>query len=200
MTHRITGIILSGGKSARMGRDKAFILFSGKPLIGVMIDNLSAVCVELIIATNKPYLYQEYNVQVSIDIIKDKGPLGGIHAGLIASRNMYNFVCACDMPFINRDLVGYMAENADGYDAVIVEHKQELEPLCAVYSKNCIEHIEKELYRGNLKMTDFLKSIRIKVMKERDISKFDPEGRSFVNVNTKKDYQCILQETLTNRK
>lgn len=200
MTYKITGIILSGGKSIRMGQDKAFLLFSDRPLIETMIDKLKAACGDLIIVTNKPYLYQKYDVQLAVDIIKNKGPLGGIHTGLIASRDKYNFVCACDMPFINRDLIEYMAEKIDGYDAVVVEHKGKLEPLCAVYSKSCVEPIEKELYRDNRKMKDFLKNIKTKVIKDRVLSNFDSGGRSFLNVNTKKDYQCILQETLANKK
>ena len=191
MDDNITGIILAGGKSTRMGRDKSFILFSGRPLIEVVIDKISALCNDLIIVTNDPQPYEKYSLRVEIDILKDKGPLGGIYTGLMYSKDKYNFVVACDMPFLNHDLMQYMVKEADGYDVVIAENKNRLEPLCAVYSKNCIKRIEKEFSKGSLKITDFLKYVKVRTITEDETAEFDLDGRWFVNVNTLEDYRRL---------
>lgn len=194
MINDTAGIILAGGKNTRMGLDKAFISFSGRPLIEFLIETLSDIFKILIIVTNKPHLYQKYDIQICSDIIKDKGPLGGIHAALSVSKSMYNFVVACDMPLINRDLIKYIIGKSNGYDAVLAEYGERLHPLCAVYSRNCIMPIKLQIDKKNLKMVDFLKFVNTKIILQEEIKKIDPEGRSFINVNTKDDYECLVQK------
>lgn len=193
MDHNITGIILAGGKSSRMDEDKAFIPFSGKPLIEIMINKLTQIYAELIIITNKPRFYEKYGLKTHPDILKGRGPLGGIYTGLITSKDKYNFIAACDMPFLNLDLVRYMIKEIDDYDAVIPEYNGRLQPLCGIYSKNCIIPIESTLSANNLKVTDLLQHVEVKLISEEEVKRLDPEGLSFTNINTKKDYQCILQ-------
>lgn len=188
-----TGIILAGGKSSRMGGDKAFTLLSGRPLVEIVINKLSPLFKDLIIITNKPFLYKKYGLRTKDDILKDRGPLGGIYTGLLSSYNMYNFIVACDMPFINQDLTRYMLGKTDGYDATIAEYNGRLQPLSAVYSKGCMKLAKKLLSENNLKLTDFLKHLKIRIIDENEVRRFDAEGLSFTNINTKKDFQCLLQ-------
>lgn len=189
----ITAIILAGGKSSRMGKDKAFVAFSGRPLIEILIDKISSVFGDLIIVTNKPALYRKYGLRIEVDITKDKGPLAGIYTGLISSEDNYNFIFACDMPFLSRDLIRYMAGERDGYDAVIPEYNGRLEPLCAVYSKSCIRPIETELSRNNLKISDFTKYINARIIRGDEISKFGSDRILFANINTPEDMNNLTR-------
>ncbi len=187
MIKQITCVILAGGKSSRMGENKAFIECSGKALIEILIDKLSTLFKDLIIVANKPHLYQKYAVVARPDLLKDRGPLGGIYTGLHYSKTKYAFVAACDMPYLNENLVKFISQRIDDHDVVMPEFKGHLEPLCAIYSTNCIGPIEEQLSAGNLKITDFLQYVKVRIIAEEDIIKFDPEGLSFVNINTPED-------------
>lgn len=189
----MTGIILAGGKSRRMGEDKPFVLFSGRPLIETMIDKISPLFNDLIIVTNKPHLYQRYGVRTEVDIVKDQGPLGGIYTGLISSKDRYNFIFACDMPFLNQALIEYMVgeTKSGGYDVVMPEYEGRLQPLCAIYSKRCIKPIEDELSKDNLRIIDFLKYVKVRMIKEKEISRLITGQPSFTNINTPQDLHVL---------
>lgn len=193
MTKKITGIILAGGKSSRMGDDKSFLLCSGKPLIEIVVDKLLHFFKDLIIVTNKPHLYKKYGIRTEPDILKGRGPLGGIYTGLITSLDKYNFIVACDMPFLNQDLIQYMLERINGYDIIIPERSSKLEPLCAVYSKNCLKPIQDELSRNNLKITDFFKQVKVRTITEKETARLNSDKPSFVNINTPQDYRKWCQ-------
>lgn len=189
----ITGIILAGGKSSRMGQDKAFLLFSGRPLIEISIEKMSALFEEVVIVTNEPALYEKYRIKTCFDIFKDKGPLGGIHTGLSFSNNFYNFVIACDMPFLREDLIRYMIDQKNGFDVVVARQNGRYHPLCAVYSKGCIKPIEGQIQKDELRIIDSFKSVKVRIIDEEEVARFDPEGDSFLNVNTPEDhrrFQC----------
>ena len=192
MINNITGIILAGGESSRMGQDKAFILLSGKPMIEVLIDKMSEVFSDLMIVTNKPHLYEKYGIKTYEDIVKNMGPMGGIYTGLLTARKGYSFFFACDMPFLNSSLIRFMSENIKGYNAVVPQHNGRLEPLYAVYSRNCITAIENQLHKNNLKITDFLSLVKVRVITEQEIAMFDAERKCFTNINTPKDHQAML--------
>jgi molybdopterin-guanine dinucleotide biosynthesis protein A len=196
MNNNITGIILAGGRSSRMDQDKAFILFSGRPLIEIVIEMTSTLFEHLMIVANEPNLYQKYGIKIQSDIIKDCGPLGGIYTGLFYSRNKYNFIVACDMPFLNQDLVQCMIEKIGDFDVIIPEHNGQLEPLCAIYSKDCITPIKNQLSQNNLKITDFFQSVKVKTILEEETIKLDPQGFSFTNINTPQDLKAALHNCL----
>lgn len=189
MEKKVTGIILAGGKSSRMGEDKSFLPVCGRPLIAIVIETVSALFKNLIIITNQPALYKKYSARIEADTIKDCGPLGGIYTGLRASKTQHNFVCACDMPFLNKKLIQYILENAENYDMVLPYYHGRYQPLCALYAKSCLRPIGAELQKGNLKITNLLKRVRVKIVSEDEIKALDPEGLSFVNINTPHDYE-----------
>jgi molybdopterin-guanine dinucleotide biosynthesis protein A len=197
-----TGVILAGGLSSRMGLDKAFLSFSGRPLVEMVIDRLRPLFSELVIVSNNPKIYKKHNLKVIQDILPRKGPLGGIYTGLVASENNYNFIVACDMPFLNPGLIRHLTEEAAGFDAVVPKFKGRYEPLCAIYSKGCIRAIEERLSKGELKIRSFFKDVKVKIITESEISKFDPRGLSFLNVNTPSQYHRYSQiaESLRERK
>lgn len=194
MISKATGIILAGGKSVRMGEDKSLIPFHGKPLIEIVINRLSPLFKNLLIISNQPELYEKYRLRIHSDILKGRGPLGGIYTGLIASADIYNLVVACDMPFISQGLVKYMLKKSDGYDAVIAEYDGRPQPLCAVYSKDCIKPAEKALAENNLKLTDFINTLKARRIKEEEVESLDNRGLSFANINTRKDYQWMSEK------
>ena len=183
----ITGVILAGGKSSRIGQDKSFLHLNGKPLIEVAIDNLSEIFKSLLIITNNPKPYKTFGIRVAGDRIKDCGPLGGIYTGLSISENMNNFVVACDMPFLDKELISYMIEEIGDYDVVIPKFNGRLQPLCAIYSKNCIKPIENQIFNQKLKIVDFFKDVKVKIIENEEIKKIESAERSFFNINTPED-------------
>lgn len=187
MINNVTGIILAGGKSRRMGTHKAFLKIGEKAIIEDIFAKFKGIFKEIIIVANEIERFDFLGVKVVADIIPLKGPLGGIHTGLLNSNSLYNFIVACDMPFINQSLVRYMLEEIRGYDVTIAEYDGGLQPLCAVYSKNCIEPIEKQLSKDNLKVTDFFKDVKVRIITENNVARFDLKGSSFVNINTPDD-------------
>lgn len=196
MIDKITAIILAGGKSSRMGQDKSFLELAGKPLIKITIDTLSEIFKSLLIITNNPEPYKTFGIRVAGDSIKDCGPLGGIYTGLTIAETTNNFIVACDMPFLNKELIYYMVKEIQDYDVVVPEFNGRLEPLCAIYSKNCIKPIENQIFNQKLKVTDFFKSLKVRVIKDKEIKQFDPEGLYFTNINTREDCRRLKYERI----
>ena len=130
----MTAIILAGGKSSRMGRDKAFLKIEGVPMIRRQLKLLRKFFKKITIVTNSPHKYKFRNVKIIKDIVPGQGPLGGIYSGLMASKSFHNFVLACDMPFIDLSLVRYMCKKARGYDVIIPKIDNRYETLFCIYS------------------------------------------------------------------
>lgn len=190
-----TGVILAGGKSSRMGSDKALLRIGKKTIIEEEISMLRDILGEIIVVVaGDTGRYNALQVRVVKDIIPSKGPLGGIYTGLVSSGSFYNFVLACDMPFVKPGLVRRLLACAGNYDAVIPQYRGRLQPLCAVYSKGCIEAIRKEIAGDNLKITGFFRNVRTRIISEKEIASVDPQGLSFANVNTAEDYRRLMQK------
>lgn len=185
----VTGIILAGGRCTRISTNKALLPLGDRPLILDIIETLDALCETIVLVTNQP---EEYDFPVASkvrDIVSGKGPLGGLYTGLSVSETQYNFVVACDMPFLNSDLIGYMLVGCEKFDVVVPQLASGLEPLHAVYSKACLEPIQNNLQRGVLKLQSFYGSVRTKYIQQNEIERFDPELRTFFNINYREDYQ-----------
>lgn len=186
------GIILAGGKSSRFKENKAMIKIASQRLIDRIVEILASVFPKIILVTNTPEQYKNLGVQMVMDIIPGKGPLSGIHAGLISSPFDLNFVTACDMPFINGDIVRYLVEQtAVSDDAVVPVIKGYPEPLAAVYRKTCIKPIEDSLTENRYQVKSFYPFIRLKYILEKELLEFGG-GRNFFNINTKDDFRIAL--------
>ncbi len=187
----VTGIVLAGGLSRRLGRDKAVEQIGGQPLIGRVLDSLSLVTNELIIVVNTPERGQELPVPESaivvVDIYPDSGSLGGIFTGLSSSTNEWAIVVACDMPFLNLDLFRYLLSFREHHDVVVpvIDHRPE--PTHAVYSKTCLPSVETRLKIGDLKIARFFDDVRTKFVSQRHVEEIDPGKLSFFNINTEED-------------
>ena len=188
-------IILAGGDSKRLGQPKALLDFNGKSLIELMIKNLGGYFDEVLLVTDRRELYQNLSVQITGDLFlhQDKSPLRGIHAGLKYSSLPYQFVAACDMPFINMELVNYMAQFIFDYEAVIPYIGGHFQPLHSFYHQSIVGVIEKQLQEGNYKITDFYQMIKHRKICEDEISCFDPDYFTFININTAEDYRAALK-------
>ena len=187
----ISSIVLAGGKGLRLGRDKALIELDGENLLQRVITRLGFLNSEIILVVAGGE--QSFNIahhpkiKVVTDIYSGKGPLVGIYSGLVSSSSFYNLVVACDMPFLNRHLIGYTLDVSNGFDVTIPRLGNMFEPLHAVYSKSCVRAIEKLLAEDSLKINRLLKMVKVRYVEAGEIDRFDPEHLSFFNVNTKAD-------------
>ena len=130
---------------------------------------------------------QHLGVRLVTDVFSDVGPLGGIHAGLLAAQGRYGVVVGCDMPFLNQELLEYMIEMRAGYDIVIPRMAGLLEPLHAVYSKDCTSIIERHVQQGRMGVHELLQAMRVRYVEEEEVDRFDPKHMSFFNVNSDVD-------------
>jgi molybdopterin-guanine dinucleotide biosynthesis protein A len=185
----MTGIVLSGGESRRMGTDKAFLLLDGLPLIEHVLRVLRGVFPRVIIVTNAPARYVPYDALVVTDTVDKRGPLTGIYSGLLHSRDEYNFVAACDMPFLNPDLIAYMAGLAPGHDIVVPVINGRVEPLHAIYSKKLVPMIKKRLQEDDRQVQGIFGEARVRYVTETEIVRYDPGRRSFKNLNTLEEFK-----------
>jgi len=158
-----------------------------------VINILKRIFPEIILVTNQKEAYLSYescgkfNIHVVEDLIKECGPLGGIFTGLCYSVSKHNFVVACDMPFIQLALISLLLGESGTPDVVIPEVDGEVEPLFAVYSKNCIPVMLEHLQKQNLKMHEVLSELQVKKIGAKEINRLDPEHLSFFNINTVED-------------
>lgn len=183
------GVILAGGESRRMGRPKALLPIGGTTLIEAVIARLREACPEILIVTNTPELYQHLGVRLVPDALPGRQSLVGIFTGVLHTGGP-TFVCACDMPFLNPALVRYLGSLAEGVDVVIPRHGGDYEPLHAVYTPACLEPIRRCIARRG-RNTGFLKDVRVRTVEVEELRRFDPDLRSFVNVNTPEDYARV---------
>jgi molybdopterin-guanine dinucleotide biosynthesis protein A len=185
----MTGIVLSGGESRRMGTDKAFLKVDGVPMIEHVLRTLQGVVSRIIIVTNSPDSYASYDVEVVTDACDKRGSLVGIYSGLLRSNDEYNIIVACDMPFLNPRLLVYMMSLADKYDIILPKVGDFVEPLHTVYHKRLIPIMEDHINREQLQIRSIFAGRRIRYITEEEIDRFDPERRSFVNLNTQKEFK-----------
>jgi len=185
----MTGIVLAGGENRRMGADKAFLKLDGRPLIEHVLKALKGVFDRIIIVTNSPQQYDAYGVTVVMDAFDKRGPLTGIYSGLASSQDECNFVTACDMPYLNHRFISYMAGLVEGYDAVVPKPGGRAEPLHAIYRKGLLPLIEKRIQQDLRRISAIFDDVRVRYVEEQEIYLFDPGKRSFVNINTPKEYE-----------
>ena len=184
----MTGIILAGGRASRMGgANKAFIEVGGERLIDRTLRIYRALFGEIIISTNSPLEYLEFDARIVTDIHRGKGPLGGIHAGLFHASCEQAFVSACDMPYLSEAFIRHLIAQAKGHDLVVPVTGRGPESLHAIYSRKCLPVIESQIERGELRVARLFGTFRTREVGEDDIRRFDPEGRLFANLNRPED-------------
>jgi len=184
----VTGIILSGGKSSRLGEGKGLALFNGKPLVTYAIGILKPLCGKLVIsANNQQQEYAKFGFEVVEDQIRDIGPIGGLFSCIRRSKTRFNMVISCDTPFVSSGLFEYLLDQIENFQAAVPMHGDGLiEPLCAVYATNTIWGLQQAIEKGNFKLMDFLNEINHKKVDiHKNLSFYSDDF--FVNINTKYD-------------
>ena len=164
----MTSIILAGGKSSRLGRNKALQVIGSKSLIQWVVDRIAMLSTEIIIVTARGEVipcYSTVEIKTVADIYPEKGPLVGIYSGLISSSGSRAVAVGCDTPFLS----------------------VKLEPLCAVYSENCSDPIQRLLEQDELRIDRLFSMVKVKYVEEDEINGFDPEHLSFFNINSQAD-------------
>ncbi len=187
---KIAAIVLAGGKNRRLGRSKALEPIIGKSLIERVVERLKSLTGQIIIVTSREQLDLPVtcNAEILVDIYPGKGPLGGIYTGLLASRSLQSLVVACDMPFLNSQLLDYMGELSREFDVVAPRLREGMvEPLHSIYSKNCLGKIKTQLESNELEVYSVLNTVRVRYVERAECQKFDPQLLSFLNINCQSD-------------
>ena len=186
----MTAIILAGGRSSRLGQNKALQTMEGKSLIQRVIDRLAILSTEIIIVTARGEeipCSSTLSVRTVADVYTESGPLAGIYSGLRASTCPRAIVVGCDTPFLNVNLLDYMSRISSTFDAVVPRIEDNVEPLCAVYSRNCLASIQRLLEENNLRVNNLYTMVKVRYLGEDEIDRYDPKRLSFFNVNTEAD-------------
>lgn len=145
----IQAFILAGGKSSRMGSEKGLVALNGKPFVSHIIHTLLKITPAISILANNP-LYEQFNYPVYEDIVKEKGPLGGIYSGLMNTSSEINLFVSCDIPLINEELIRFMVQRYVSNKVMVVSHNGINEPLCGIYPASCISSIKNLLDMNEL--------------------------------------------------
>jgi molybdopterin-guanine dinucleotide biosynthesis protein A len=180
-----------GGRSTRLGRDKALEPFGTSNLLERVLSRLSLFKSDIIIVAHAGQelgrVVQNKKLRVVFDIYPDRGPLGGIYTGLFTSTTPYSLLVAGDMPFLNVELLRYMIQLSPEFDLVAPRKGKYFEPLHAVYSHVCLKPIEDMLKQGELKIDKLFDRVKIRYIDSKEIDRFDPQRVSFFNINTEAD-------------
>jgi molybdenum cofactor guanylyltransferase len=183
-------IILSGGKSSRMGTNKALLPIEEKPNIARIKEELETKFKEMILITNEPDSYEFLQIPTVSDKYPGFGPLAGIHAGLLASNQEVNLIIACDMPFVSAGIGTILVENIEGYDAVVPVINGMKHPLFAVYHKRILPIIEESLLQSRLRIKHVLDQINTLYVSEKELQKQGKElEHIFFNMNHPEEYE-----------
>ena len=187
----VTAVILAGGMSRRLGRNKALEPFQGEPLIRRVIRRMGQVTSNIIIVANDEERVAELDlpdgVTPVIDEYPGKGSLGGIYTGIRAAPTEWTVFCACDMPFPSPQIYEALLAKRGSNNAVVPVVDGRPEPIHAAYSKPCLGPIREKLNADELKISGFYENVKVRYFSEDQVRLFDPDLLSFFNINTQQD-------------
>lgn len=189
----VSGVILAGGQSHRMGSNKALLRINGKRLIDRVASVLCGIFNEVIIVGDNLDTDIPFNLPVFKDLSPGSGSLGGIYTGLHQCNSPRAFCAACDMPFLSEQLIRFLIKIDPDADVVIPRVKDGVQPLHAVYSTNCIPFIRKSLDQNHFKIIDFFSNVRVREVSEEEIYRQGCNQAGFFNINTKEDLAEALR-------
>lgn len=193
MIHRfnsVSGFVLAGGASRRMGRNKANLVLEGKTMLERQIGLLRAVC-RTAVVVGPPDSFPGLDVPVYADEVPSRGPLGGICSGLMHTRSEYNLFLSCDMPYLQARFLGWLIEQAIEHqaDATVPRARDGRHPLCAVFRRRALAAIRYRLASGQDKVRGLFPKVSSRVLPWTEIARAGFSARFFGNVNTPEDYE-----------
>lgn len=194
-----TAAILAGGRARRLGGlDKSALLIGRERIIDRQLAVLRQIADHLLLVASDPERYASLDVDVVPDLIPGAGALGGIYTALAASPDRQTLVIACDLPFLTPPFLQHLAAAGRDADLAVPRTHDGYQPLCASYSRACLEPIRRRIETGALKVADLLDDVRAREIGPDEIARFDPAGTLFFNINTPDDYAraCALVEQL----
>lgn len=187
----LTVSIQAGGASSRMGQDKALMPFLGEPLINRVLERVRDLADEVLVTTNNPSEYAFLRVPLFEDVIKDRGALGGLYTALSVAKSPYVAVVACDMPFVNPDILAFchhLLVEKD-IDAVIPRTEHGLEPFHAVYRRlTCLPAVNSAIQSGKWRLISWLPEVKTYELSQEEILPLDPDGIAFWNINNLQEF------------
>lgn len=187
----VTGVILVGGKSLRMGRDKALLEIGGVPLYSRTLHVMERIFVNVILVGDRQYRFAACKRPVYHDIYPGSA-LGGLFSGLLHAPTEYIFAAPCDIPFPNEALIRHLCASDAAHDVVVPHTAAGLEPLFAVYRKTCLPLMKQLLEAGEFRIRKFYPAMNVRYVHESEIARYDERGTSFLNVNTPDEFAGIL--------
>jgi molybdopterin-guanine dinucleotide biosynthesis protein A len=192
----ITGVILVGGKSRRMGRDKAFLEIEGVPIFERVLSAMGENFASILLVGSRPERFAGYSLTLHPDIYPGSA-LGGLYTGLFLAETDLIFVASCDIPFPSAPLISHLSSLADGFDAVVPRTGDLYEPLFAIYRKSCLEPMKRLLEQGNYRIYDFYPEISVRYVTAAEVARLSGGARSLVNINTPEEFaRCIKQSEI----
>ncbi len=191
---QITGLVLAGGASRRMGRNKAFLELDGRPLIQLVVERMASVCAEVLVVAGDAQPYAGLGLPVVEDRFRGVGVLGGLHAGLEAASHELTLAVGCDMPFLDPALLRAFAGWAEGFDVAILRRGEQVEPLHAAYRRTCLPAMEEAIRAHRRRIISFFPRVHVRYVTPADVASFDPGLRSFRNVNTPQEWEAARAE------
>ncbi|MBI4523067.1 MAG: NTP transferase domain-containing protein [Deltaproteobacteria bacterium] len=194
ITPDASAVVLAGGKSSRMGRPKALLLFDGEPLIVHITRALRQFFAEVIVVAAPRQELPPLATAIVRDEVPFQGPVGGIYYGLTAASREISFVTSCDVPFLNRALISRLVAETSRCDVAVPVWEGRFQPLHAVYRKTVLRFLKAQLDRGELRPVFLYEKVRTRKLEEEEIRRLDPRGLSFLNMNTPDDYAGALKQ------
>lgn len=203
----LSGLVLAGGHSRRLGRDKSLLRLwgpDGPTLLEAMVSRLAALCDDVWVVSDGPRDWPSLPVRHIYDRYPAGGALGGIYTGLLAAEHAHALVVAVDMPLLNPALLRFMAGRSRDYDVLIPRMtspagvKEEynplyIEPLHAIYGRPCRGPMQELLERGRRRIVEFFPQVRVRYLEAFEWQPLDPQGHSFRNINTPQDLEEVQQ-------
>lgn len=199
----ITGVVVAGGKSMRLGQDKRRLRFwgaDGPTLLEHTVQVMAARCRDVVAVLNDPEAWPGLACRTVPDIFPAGGALGGIYSGLEAASTHYAFAVAADMPLLDTHLIAWMIDQPRDYDVLAprldtarARNRLGVESLHAIYSKSCLEPIRGQLEAGNPQVIGFFPRVRVRIVEPEIIARFDPAGVAFRNVNTPEELEEVRE-------
>ncbi len=194
-------VILAGGGSRRFGALKSFIDIEGVPIIARNLALLRELFQEVFISTNLPEPYSRLGAPLIGDVLPSRGPMSGIYSGLINAKGPGIVVVACDMPFLNKKVMNFILDRRLRHcrecgpcDAAVPVFNNWPQPLSGIYSRALLPYLEESIVQDKTSLSRFLREVNTYFIDESDMRTIDPEGRSFININTIEDYKTTMHK------
>jgi len=189
-----TAAILAGGAASRLaGRDKSSLRVGRRSILDRQLAVLRPLTDRILVVANDTGRFRRAALAVVPDLISGAAALGGIYTALNSATTDYVLVVACDMPFLTARFLAHLADSAPGFDLAIPRSSDGLQPMCAMYSRSCLEPIRARVAETTLRVQDLATEVRTREIGPDEIAAFDPDGVLFFNVNTPADYRRAVE-------